>query len=125
MPATEPTFTSRRRPTVKEEESTFSNPLLANPVMADEPVVVNTQPTQTMQPTQTTQPAQTEQPVEATQPNYSGMTWKDLEQTRLEGGAFSVDQSFVEQDLAARQQAEDEVGFTFGVGEDVSGYDKD
>lgn len=58
-------------------------------------------------------------------PDYSGLTWQDLEKQRLAGETFSVAPSFVESDLQQRQQFADEQGFQFGVGEDVVGYDKD
>jgi len=56
--------------------------------------------------------------------DYSGMSWQELEKQRLAGDGISLGADFVSADLAARQDDATETGFTFGVGEDVAGYDK-
>ena len=58
-------------------------------------------------------------------PDYSNVNTGMLEKTRLSGGSFGVGQDFVERDLAAREQGAEQTAFTFGIGEDVAGYDKD
>jgi hypothetical protein len=58
-------------------------------------------------------------------PSYSNVNTGMLEKERLSGGGFSVGQDFVNRDLAAREQGAEQTAFTFGIGEDVAGYDKD
>lgn len=62
-----------------------------------------------------------------TQPvkDYSGMSWEQLEEQRLAGDNFGLSQDFVDSDLAARQTFADQQSFQFGIGEDMSGYDKE
>ena len=65
-----------------------------------------------------------EEPIQPVQ-DFSGTTWQDLEAKRLSGETFGVDPSFVQKDLAAREQGAEREAFTFGINEDVAGYDKD
>jgi len=60
-----------------------------------------------------------------TSPNYSGINVNTLEQARLSGGGFGLGQDFIQRDLASRGQDTERTAFTFGIGEDVAGYDKD
>lgn len=52
-------------------------------------------------------------------PSYSGVNPGMLEQARLSGGGFGVDQGFVKNDLAQRDATSEKRGFEFGVGEDL------
>ena len=52
-------------------------------------------------------------------PSYAGVNAGLLEQARLSGGGFGVDQGFVKNDLAQRDATSEKRGFEFGVGEDL------